>query len=123
MTLAQLEGPNYFNDKAHAAIYIEGKEELPHEDPKLAAKGVKQYIYIRKTKVTNDKLTEGVSAEVSATLTPETYTAVTEHMKDAKNNGNSTPAQIQRKITKGGRKRTGNDDVIEKEEEKTVGKQ
>eukprot|EP00974_Lingulodinium_polyedra_P115236 11154456-Lingulodinium_polyedra.AAC.1 len=80
LTLDQLAGPKWLNNRVHAEIAIKSLEEREHENPDLAKEGIKQYKYIEKTEV-HDKVNERIS-EVSqkSELTAQEFEQVEKDM-------------------------------------------
>ena len=78
----QMGGPMFLNSANHAGIIVKGKvlEERDHENPALAAAGVKQYYFSwsRINRSTGVRKEAGVRAD--AELTPEEYQETADQM-------------------------------------------
>ena len=87
LTFSQLCGPLGFNSKEDAEAALPDLEEQDHELPSLAAKGVKQYLYTDKAKITHKDHKKSASVTAKAQLSAEQYAAVQEHMEEERNPG------------------------------------
>ena len=74
-------GPMWLNNPAHAKIAVKGCQDRPHENPLLAAVGVKQYKVFKKTEVTSTGTIDKAKVKLDAAMTAEQYAETAQHMR------------------------------------------
>ena len=87
VTEEQYSGPMFLNSKEHAKLALEGEPSRPHENKKLADKGVLQFRVELTEEAYKKVLKESAELSKQADLTAEEYAPVATVMSDAAMSG------------------------------------
>ena len=81
-TEEELTAPHRCNGAESAKLYMEDAESQLHERPAYAAKGIKQYMFVRKTELKSSYNKSEAAATAVAEVEPEDYEKIKEALED-----------------------------------------